>query len=107
MSMTRVCPLAELDDRKPFGVEVDGTPVVLVRDGDRVHALLDVCSHAEVALSEGEVTRDGIECWLHGSCFDLVTGDPSALPATDPVDTFAVSVADGDVFVDVTATTNN
>jgi 3-phenylpropionate/trans-cinnamate dioxygenase ferredoxin subunit len=107
MSMTRVCPLAELDDRKPFGVEVDGTPVVLVRDGDRVHALLDVCSHAEVALSEGEVTRDGIECWLHGSCFDLVTGEPSALPATDPVDTFAVSVADGDVFIDVTAPTNN
>jgi 3-phenylpropionate/trans-cinnamate dioxygenase ferredoxin component len=107
MSMTRVCPLAELDDRKPFGAEVDGTPVVLVRDGERVHALHDMCSHAEVALSEGEVTRDGLECWLHGSCFDLATGEPSALPATEPVDTFAVSVADGDVFVDVTAPTNN
>jgi nitrite reductase/ring-hydroxylating ferredoxin subunit len=48
----------------------------------------------------------GIECWLHGSCFDLETGKPSSLPATDPVDVYAVDIRDGDVFVDVTVTTN-
>ncbi|GGM63219.1 (2Fe-2S)-binding protein [Longimycelium tulufanense] len=85
---------------------MDGTPVVLVRDGDEVHALHDVCTHAEVALSEGEVTGSGIECWLHGSCFDLHTGKPSSLPATEPVDVFAVSVRDGDVYVDVTTRRN-
>ena len=35
-----------------------------------VHALHDVCSHAEVPLSEGEVVDGTIECWLHGSSFD-------------------------------------
>ncbi|MCP2258560.1 3-phenylpropionate/trans-cinnamate dioxygenase ferredoxin subunit [Streptoalloteichus tenebrarius] len=104
--MTRVCALAELEDRQPVSVDVDGTPVVVVRDGDEVHALHDVCSHAEVALSEGEVTRRGIECWLHGSCFDLRTGKPNSLPATEPVDVFAVSVRDGDVYVDTTAVLN-
>jgi 3-phenylpropionate/trans-cinnamate dioxygenase ferredoxin subunit len=102
-----VCALGELDDRKPFGAEVDGTPVVLVRDGERVYALRDECTHAEIPLSEGELTRDGIECWLHGSCFNLASGAPSAPPATEPVDTFAVSVVDGDVHVDVSAPTNN
>jgi 3-phenylpropionate/trans-cinnamate dioxygenase ferredoxin subunit len=104
--MTRACALSDLDDGKPFGVEVDDEPVVLVRQGDEVHALRDECSHATLNLSEGEVTRKGIECWLHGSCFDLRTGTPSSLPATEPVDVYPVEIRDGDVYVDVTTTTN-
>ena len=104
--MTRACALSDLDDGKPFGVEIDDEPVVLVRQGDDVHALRDECSHATLNLSEGEITKKGIECWLHGSCFDLRTGQPSSLPATEPVDVFPVEIRDGDVYVDVTTTTN-
>ncbi len=42
----------------------------------------DVCSHGQVSLSDGEVEGETIECWLHGSRFDLRTGMPLALPAT-------------------------
>jgi 3-phenylpropionate/trans-cinnamate dioxygenase ferredoxin subunit len=104
--MTRACALSDLDDGKPFGVEIDDVEVVLVRQGDTVHALRDECSHATLALSEGEVTRKGIECWLHGSCFDLRTGRPSSLPATEPVAVYPVEIRDGEVHVDVTTTTN-
>ncbi|MFJ8964503.1 non-heme iron oxygenase ferredoxin subunit [Lentzea sp. NBC_00516] len=104
--MIKVCALSSLDDRKPFAASVDDVDVVLVRDGERVHALADLCSHAAVSLSEGEVSRKGIECWLHGSCFDLATGQPSSPPASEPVDVYAVDIRDGDVFVDVTVTTN-
>jgi len=104
--MSRACALSELDDGKPFAVEVDDVEVVLVRQGDTVHALRDECSHATLSLSEGEVTRKGIECWLHGSCFDLRTGAPSSPPASEPVDVFAVEIRDGDVHVDVAVVTN-
>ncbi|MDX3663445.1 non-heme iron oxygenase ferredoxin subunit [Streptomyces sp. ID05-26A] len=104
--MIKVCALSSLDDRKPFAASVDDVDLVLVRDGERVHALADLCSHAAVSLSEGEVSRKGIECWLHGSCFDLQTGQPSSPPASEPVDVYAVDIRDGDVFVDVTVTTN-
>ncbi|HEX7307499.1 non-heme iron oxygenase ferredoxin subunit [Lentzea sp.] len=104
--MIKVCALSELDNRKPLAATVDDVDVVLVRDGERVHALADLCSHAAVSLSEGEITRKGIECWLHGSCFDLQTGKPSSPPASEPVDVYAVDIRDGDVFVDVTVTTN-
>nr|WP_285743584.1 non-heme iron oxygenase ferredoxin subunit [Lentzea sp. NBRC 105346] len=106
MPLTRVCAVSDLDDSKPFLAEVDDTAVVLVRVGERVHALADECSHAAISLSEGEVSRKGIECYLHGSCFDLETGKPSSFPATEPVDVYAVDIRDGDVFVDVTVTTN-
>ncbi|KAA2254431.1 non-heme iron oxygenase ferredoxin subunit [Solihabitans fulvus] len=106
MTLHRVCSITELDDRKPAGFELGDTPVVLVRDGEAVHALHDLCSHAEVALSEGEVTKKGIECWLHGSCFDLSTGAPSSLPATEPVDVYAVTITGEDVYVDIGTPTN-
>jgi 3-phenylpropionate/trans-cinnamate dioxygenase ferredoxin subunit len=59
-----------------------------------------------VALSEGEVADCQIECWLHGSMFDLRTGKPTNLPATEPVATFPVELRDGAVYVDVDTTLN-
>jgi 3-phenylpropionate/trans-cinnamate dioxygenase ferredoxin subunit len=102
--MTSICELSDLDDGKPFGAEVDDIAIVLVRQGDQVHALRDECSHAELSLSEGEVTGKGLECWLHGSCFDLRTGMPSAPPATEPVDVYPVTIIEGRVYVDLTPT---
>jgi 3-phenylpropionate/trans-cinnamate dioxygenase ferredoxin subunit len=97
----RVCSVSDLPDDTPLGVEIDGEPVCVVRSAGRVFALRDECSHAEVMLSQGDVEDGQIECWLHGSAFDLETGEPTNLPATEPVPTFAVTVEGDDVFVDV------
>ncbi|PZG14218.1 Rieske (2Fe-2S) protein, partial [Spongiactinospora gelatinilytica] len=70
MSFEKVCRLTDIPEGGVLGVEVGGTPVALVRSGGEVFALHDVCSHAEVKLSEGDVYDDTLECWLHGSCFD-------------------------------------
>jgi len=86
-----VCKLADLTDSKPRLVRVAGEDIVLVRQGVEVFALSDVCSHADVSLSTGDVTDGAIECWLHGSRFDLRTGQPAGPPAWEPVDTFAVT----------------
>ena len=56
-----------------------------------------------VSVGEGDVEDGAIECWLHGSLFDLKTGQPSGLPATKPVPTYAVTVEGDDVLVDVDA----
>ncbi len=91
--------LADLTDDTPVRVVVGTTPVCLVRSGDAVHAISDVCSHADVSLSEGDVEGGQIECWLHGSRFDLVTGAPSGLPAITPVPVYRTTVSDDAVFV--------
>jgi 3-phenylpropionate/trans-cinnamate dioxygenase ferredoxin subunit len=66
------------------------------------YAVYDECSHAAVALSEGEIDGCTIECWLHGSRFDLKTGAPTGLPATEPVPVYPVEIRDGDVYVGAT-----
>ncbi len=84
--------LADLRPNQPRRVVIDGVPVSLVRVGDEVFAVGDVCSHAEVSLSEGEVSGCQIECWLHGSRFDLRTGEPSGPPAFEPVPVYPVEI---------------
>jgi len=71
-------------------------------EDDNYYAVYDECSHAAVALSEGEIDGCTIECWLHGSRFDLRTGEPTGLPATEPVPVYPVEIRDGDVFVGAT-----
>ena len=95
----RACSLSELADDAAIRVELAGRPVCIARSGGEVFAISDVCSHADVALSEGDVEDGQIECWLHGSLFDLRTGEPSGLPATRPVPTFPVTVEGDDVLV--------
>lgn len=106
MSLARVAALAELEDSTPVRVELDGVPVCLVRLGDTVRAVHDVCSHQYWSLSDGLVYGGGIECSLHGSTFDLATGSPDTLPATTPIPTFAVAVTGDEVHVDVADVTN-
>ena len=97
----RACAAADVTDGAAVQVVVDGIPIAIVRSGGEVYAIHDVCSHANVALSEGEVEDQTIECWLHGSRFDLVTGRPTGLPATQPVPVYPVKIDGDDVLVSV------
>ena len=96
-----------LDDLAPCSVRrfvIAGIPVAVVRIEDDVYAIGDICSHANVSLSEGEVwcEEKEIECPKHSSTFDLLTGEPVTLPATQPVPVFDAHVVDGNVVVTVT-----
>ena len=104
MSFQRACDLADVPIGGVVAVDVDGVDVAIVRCGnDELFAVRDECSHASIPLSEGEVDTVGceIECWLHGSRFDLRTGEPTGLPAYEPVPVFACKIDGDDVVVDV------
>ncbi len=106
MGFEKACAAEDVHTDQALAVTIGGYDVAIARDGDEFFALQDLCSHAEVALTEGEVADCQIECWLHGSMFDLRTGKPTTYPATESVSTFAVEVRDDGVYVD-TATPLN
>ena len=60
--------------------------------GSEVFAISDTFIHSEASLSEGDIEGFKIECWLHGSSFDLRTGKPSGPPATSALKTFAIKL---------------
>jgi 3-phenylpropionate/trans-cinnamate dioxygenase ferredoxin subunit len=101
----RACALDDLPEAGAIQVIIGGEMIAVVRDdfGD-IHAISDMCTHATVSLSEGEVEDCTIECWLHGSRFDLRTGEPTGLPAITPVDVYPVTIEGDDVYVDTSRT---
>jgi 3-phenylpropionate/trans-cinnamate dioxygenase ferredoxin subunit len=106
MTFELACAVSDVPTDEALGVTIGRYDVAIARNGDEFFAIQDQCSHAAVPLSEGEVEDCTVECWLHGSRFDLRTGKPTGLPATEPVATFAVEVRDDGVYVDVETTLN-
>jgi 3-phenylpropionate/trans-cinnamate dioxygenase ferredoxin subunit len=101
MSGVRVCSAGDVRVDQALRVMVGDVAVAIVRDSaGTIHALGDKCTHGDISLAEGFVEDDTLECWAHGSRFDLKTGRPLSLPAYEPVPVFAVTVVDDDVYVD-------
>ena len=93
--------LDQLQNGTPVKIEKGGKTICLTRVGDEVFAINDTCSHSDASLSEGEVSDYKIECWLHGAEFDLRTGVALTLPATQAVETYAVTVDGNSVTVEI------
>ena len=110
MSRVAVATLDELGD-VPLGVEMPEADreLALVRIGDEVFAIRDECSHGKVRLSEGDVdiSNCAIECYLHGSMFDLRSGAAINLPATRPVPVYRCVIEGDQVLVDIDNPINN
>jgi 3-phenylpropionate/trans-cinnamate dioxygenase ferredoxin subunit len=105
MPFVRLAARSDLEPEQGYRVELsdDGEiAVALVLTGDgEVFAVEDQCSHEDYPLSEGWVEGHTLECALHGSRFDLETGEPDSPPATRPVRVFPVRVEGDDVLVDL------
>ncbi len=82
----------ELRDGELIPVEIDGTPVVVVRHAGEFFAVQNNCTHQDFPLSEaGFDPRDELlTCAWHGGCFDIRTGAAVIPPATEPVETFPI-----------------
>lgn len=105
MSAVLVCKEEDVQVGQAVKVTIDDVPIALVKDSaGALHALGDTCSHGEISLSEGFVEDDTLECWAHGSKFELATGKPRNFPAFEPVPVYQVTVTNGDVYIDTAVT---
>ena len=98
-----ICPVDELPPGAKRVVLWEDLEIGVVNCGGDILAIEDRCSHDDGDLMEGDVDPEtcSVECPRHGSVFDLRTGAPLNLPAYLPVDTFAVTVEDGLIKVEV------
>ena len=98
--------LSQFPNNQPRKFTIDGEDVLVVNVDGEVFAVNDTCTHGAVSLSEGEIDQCAIECWLHGSSFDLRTGAPKSLPATAAIETYAVTMSqdsDPEIFVSLSS----
>jgi nitrite reductase/ring-hydroxylating ferredoxin subunit len=94
-------------------VQAGGTPVILANYRGRIHALYGICPHQGNPLEGAALWDRYIDCPFHHFQFDVATGEnrfpknvyPSDMthlaPQTRPLETYAVEVRDGEIWVDV------
>jgi len=96
---TKVAKTTDLADGEMMLVEVGDESVLISNLGGSFYAISDECPHAMGSLSDGEVEGDEVECPLHGSRFNLRTGESLSPPAAEPVARYAVQVDGDDISV--------
>jgi 3-phenylpropionate/trans-cinnamate dioxygenase ferredoxin subunit len=97
----KVATLSEISPGGRLSLIVDELPALLLRIGDDLYCIEDVCTHDGQPLTDGPVADCAITCPRHGAKFDLRTGKAIRMPATEPVRTYPVTVRGDDIYVDV------
>ena len=94
-----VLPEASLKDGELTRAMYQGTPILLVRRGDRLFAMAETCSHFSGPLSEGKLEGDSVVCPYHFSRFALEDGRILDGPAVHPQPCLEVRVRNGQIEV--------
>lgn len=96
-----VARLSEIADPGKLLAEVDEQLVVVIRVGESVYCIDDICTHDGGPLSEGELdaAHCTIACPRHGAKFDIKNGDALTMPATKPTRSHEAKVVDGQILV--------
>ncbi len=94
--------VALIDEIKENGlkVEVDGEEILLIKNGDEIFAISNLCSHQEKEMSGGKIEGDAFICPHHGARFDLKTGKVLSMPAVEDIKIYKVILKDGAVFIE-------
>jgi len=98
-----VASLAEMPDGKCRAVIVEGHSLVVVRDGDRVHALQATCPHEKADLLQGRIEAGRLICPRHLASFSLADGQVSRGWTVEALKLYPAKIIDGAVLVDVAA----
>ncbi len=95
----RVADVSEIPAGGMKAVKVGAQEVLLVNVDGIIHACDNWCNHQRYRLSAGDVDGEEVRCDLHGSKFNVVTGDPTNPPATEPLKVFEVRLDGSDILV--------
>jgi 3-phenylpropionate/trans-cinnamate dioxygenase ferredoxin subunit len=88
----------ELQANEMKAFELDGHRMLLVFAEDDYYVIDEMCSHEDYSLALGCIKGTRIKCSLHGSYFDLQSGDALDEPADEPIRTYPVKVEGGKVW---------
>ncbi len=95
----KIAKTTDLPDPGKKVFEIDYSVVVLFHVGGRFYCINDVCTHDGGPLGEGELCDHAIACPRHGARFDIRTGAPLTMPATEATVVHEVKIEGDDVYV--------
>ena len=100
MGWHNVATVAQIEEGEAFPVSVGRIEIAVLKVGDQLHGISNVCTHEYAVMSDGFVEDGCIECPLHQAKFDVATGEHLSGPGCDNLRTFPIKIVDGAVFVE-------
>jgi nitrite reductase/ring-hydroxylating ferredoxin subunit len=100
----RLCAADAVKSGEMLQVDVAGLPkLVVYRVADEYYCSQDLCTHGAASLGdEGDLDGYMIECTWHNGKFDIRTGEACALPCTEALRMFPVTVEGSEIFINLT-----
>ena len=99
MVFIRVAALGDIAPGKMMCVETGDMRILLANVDGKILAVDDMCTHEDASLSTGCLKGEYVKCPLHGSRFNLRTGQAMEEPAEAPLRTYPVKIEDDDILV--------
>lgn len=79
-------------------------PILLANVAGTIYAVDDTCTHEDSSLSLGCLRDNKVKCTLHGSWFNVITGEPTEEPADEPLKTYTVKIDNNEIFIKLDVT---
>lgn len=95
--------IAQADELKPGQmkrVQVNGKRLLLANADGHWHLVDEMCTHEDYSLYLGCIKNGKIKCSLHGSYFDLSSGEPTCDPACEPINTYPTWEENGQIWTE-------
>lgn len=100
-SLSVAAQQGELKTGTMKSVTINGKAVLLCHIEEGYYAIEDLCTHEDYPLNLGCLKGNEIECSLHGACYNIKTGEPTAEPGEIPLKTFPVHIKGNDILIEV------
>ncbi|HUG77016.1 MAG TPA: non-heme iron oxygenase ferredoxin subunit [Burkholderiales bacterium] len=84
-------------------IELQGRRILLANVNGRLCAVDDTCTHEEASLSTGVLRGELVKCPLHGSRFNVCTGEVLEDPAEENLRTYPVRLEGGHILIGLRA----
>jgi len=103
--LIRVCHISDIPAREMRCVSLADRNVLVANTDKGVFVSDEMCTHEDARLCDGNLSGTLVKCPLHGSRFDLVTGDVLDDPAETNLAVYPVSVVDDEIFITLNTAT--
>lgn len=100
MTQHAVARLEQLDPKRPMRVQAGNEEMILIRQGDQVHAYQGNCPHEGAPLEEGVICGGLLVCPWHKAAFAVDDGVVCEPPALTDLRRYRAWVKEGEVWVD-------
>jgi len=97
----RVADASDIAPGRMRRIAVAGRRILVCNVEGHYYATDDTCTHEDASLSTGSLRGELVKCPLHGSRFNVRTGEVQEDPATENLRTYTVRVEGGAILVEI------